>query len=56
MPVLVLLDHEGTAIKQPSRSAVAAATKLGEVHVLVAGGDVAAEVTLARARHWLCRA
>jgi electron transfer flavoprotein alpha subunit len=37
MTVLVLLDHEGSVIKQPSRSAVAAATKLGEVHVLVAG-------------------
>ena len=39
MTVLVLLDHENGAIKQPSRSAVAAATKLGEVHVLVAGQD-----------------
>jgi electron transfer flavoprotein alpha subunit len=37
MTVLVLLDHEGSTIKQPSRSAVAAASKLGEVHVLIAG-------------------
>jgi electron transfer flavoprotein alpha subunit len=37
MTALVLIDHEGGAIKQPSRSAVAAATKLGEVHALVAG-------------------
>ena len=37
MAVLVLLDHEGSTIKQPSRSAVAAASALGEVHVLVAG-------------------
>ncbi len=37
MTVLVLLDHEGSVIKQPSRSAVAAAAKLGDVHVLVAG-------------------
>ncbi len=37
MTVLVLLDHEGSVIKQPSRSAVAAAMKLGEVHALVAG-------------------
>jgi electron transfer flavoprotein alpha subunit len=37
MTVLVLLDHEGSTIKQPSRSAIAAAGKLGEVHVLVAG-------------------
>ena len=37
MAVLVLLDHEADVIKQPSRSAVAAALLLGEVHVLVAG-------------------
>ena len=42
MTVLVLLDHEAGLIKQPSRSAVAAAVKLGEVHVLVAGVDEAA--------------
>jgi electron transfer flavoprotein alpha subunit len=42
MTVLVLLDHEGSTIKQPSRSAVAAAAKLGEVHVLVAGTNPAA--------------
>jgi len=42
MTILVLLDHEGGAIKQPSRSAVAAAAKLGEVHVLVAGSGVQA--------------
>jgi len=37
MPVLAWLEHEGGAIKQPSRSAVAAAAKLGEVHGLVTG-------------------
>ena len=37
MTALVLLDHDGSTIKQPSRSAVAAAALLGEVHVLVAG-------------------
>ena len=37
MASLVLLDHENGKIKQPSRSAVAAALKLGEVHALVAG-------------------
>ncbi len=42
MPVLVLLDHENAAIKQPSRSAVAAAAALGEVHVLIAGSGVRA--------------
>ena len=41
MASLVLLDHENGKIKQPSRSAVAAASKLGEVHVLVAGQNVA---------------
>ena len=39
MAVLVLIDHEGGSIKQPSRSAIAAASKLGEVHALVAGTD-----------------
>ena len=45
MTALVLLDHDHGQIKQPSRSAVAAASQLGEVHVLVAGegvGDAAA--------------
>jgi electron transfer flavoprotein alpha subunit len=46
MTSLVLLDHEAGLIKQPARSAVAAATKIGgDVHVLVAGeniGDAAA--------------
>jgi electron transfer flavoprotein alpha subunit len=41
MAILVLLDHEGGKIKQPARSAVAAAEKIGgEVHALVAGADV----------------
>ena len=40
MAVLVLLDHEAGAIKQPSRSAIAAAAQLGEVHALVAGSGV----------------
>jgi electron transfer flavoprotein alpha subunit len=43
MPVLVLADHSGSAVSQPTRSAVAAAAKLGsEVHVLVLGTDGAA--------------
>ena len=42
MASLVLLDHEHGSIKQPARSAVAAASKIGgEVHVLVAGDGVA---------------
>ena len=47
MTSLVLLEHEAGAIKQPSRSAVAAASKLGEVHVLVAGTDLAAAAAAA---------
>jgi electron transfer flavoprotein alpha subunit len=45
MAVLVLLEFDASGIKQPSRSAVAAAEALGEVHALVAGvalGDAAA--------------
>ncbi len=40
MSVLVLLDHEAGAIKQPSRSAVAAAHALGDIDVLVAGSGL----------------
>ncbi len=40
MAALVLLEHADGEIKQPSRSAVAAAQKLGEVHVLVTGVGV----------------
>jgi electron transfer flavoprotein alpha subunit len=47
MTSLVLLDHEGGTIKQPSRSAVAAARKLGEVHALVAGTDAPGAVAAA---------
>jgi len=41
MAVLVLLEFDASGIKQPSRSAVAAATALGEVHALVAGVGLA---------------
>ncbi len=47
MASLVLLDHDNGLIKQPSRSAVAAATKLGEVHVLVAGEGIDAAAAAA---------
>src|ERR1700679_1974159 len=40
MTSLVLLEFDATGIKQPSRSAVAAASALGEVHVLVAGAGL----------------
>jgi electron transfer flavoprotein alpha subunit len=43
MAVLVLADHDGQAMTQPTRSAVAAAQKLGEVHLLVLGAAAAAQ-------------
>ncbi|WP_149539602.1 electron transfer flavoprotein subunit alpha/FixB family protein [Siccirubricoccus phaeus] len=43
MAVLVLADHDGSALTQPSRSTIAAAAKLGEVHVLVLGAAAAAQ-------------
>ena len=42
MTALVLLDHDAGGIKQPARSAVAAAAALGEVHALVVGQGVRA--------------
>ena len=47
MTALVLLEFDAAGIKQPSRSAVAAATKLGDVHVLVAGAAVAEAAAVA---------
>jgi electron transfer flavoprotein alpha subunit len=44
MKTLVLVEHEGGQLKDATLSAVTAASKLGEVHLLVAGsgvGDVA---------------
>ena len=42
MAVLVLADHKDGGITQPTRSTVAAAAKLGEVHVLLVGEGAAA--------------
>jgi len=47
MTSLVLLEHDAAGIKQPSRSAVAAAGKLGELHALVIGHGVAAAAAAA---------
>ena len=47
MTSLVLLEFDAAGIKQPSRSAVAAATALGEVHVLVAGSGLDAAAAAA---------
>src|SRR3984957_4030487 len=49
MTSLVLLEYDDSGIKQPSRSAVAAASALGEVHVLVAGAGLA-DATAAAAK------
>jgi electron transfer flavoprotein alpha subunit len=40
MTSLVILDCDAHGVKQPARSAIAAARKLGEVHGLIAGKDV----------------
>ncbi|PZO91836.1 MAG: electron transfer flavoprotein subunit alpha [Sphingomonas sanxanigenens] len=40
MKTLVWVEHEGGAVKDATLSAVTAASKLGEVHLLVAGKDV----------------
>ncbi len=42
MKTLVLVEHENGALKDATLAAVAAASKLGEVHLLVAGRDVGA--------------
>jgi electron transfer flavoprotein alpha subunit len=39
MKTLVLVEHDGTAIKDATLAAVTAASKLGEVHLLVAAGS-----------------
>jgi len=43
MSVLVLIEHEGGAIKDASLTTVTAAQKLGEVHALVAGSGAEAK-------------
>jgi electron transfer flavoprotein alpha subunit len=40
MSVLVLIEHDGDAIKDATLATVTAAAKLGEVHALVAGANV----------------
>ncbi len=40
MSVLVLVEHDGKAIKDATLATVTAASKLGEVHALVAGNNV----------------
>jgi electron transfer flavoprotein alpha subunit len=40
MSVLVLIEHDGASIKDASLATITAAAQLGEVHALVAGGNV----------------
>jgi Electron transfer flavoprotein, alpha subunit len=40
MSVLVLIEHDGSTIKDATLATVTAAAKLGEVHALVAGANV----------------
>ena len=40
MKTLVLVEHDGSSIKDATLATVTAASKLGEVHLLVAGKDV----------------
>jgi electron transfer flavoprotein alpha subunit len=40
MSVLVLVEHDGSSIKDATLATVTAASKLGEVHALVAGSNV----------------
>ncbi len=40
MKTLVLVEHEGGQLKDATLSAVTAASKLGEVHLLIAGSNV----------------
>ena len=42
MSVLVLVEHDGSSIKDSTLATVTAAAKLGEVHALVAGSNVGA--------------
>jgi electron transfer flavoprotein alpha subunit len=42
MKTLVLVEHDGKAVKDATLATVTAAAKLGEVHLLVAGKDVGA--------------
>ena len=49
MAVLLLADHDGKNVSQPTRSAVAACAKLGDVHVLVLGEGAPAAAPAAAA-------
>ena len=42
MSVLVLVEHDGKSVRDPTLPTVTAAAKLGDVHALVAGSSVGA--------------
>ena len=47
--VIVLVEHEGGAVKDATLAAVTAAAKLGAVHALVAGDPAEAKAAAAAA-------
>ncbi len=47
MKTLVLVEHDGSSIKDATLAAVTAASKLGDVHLLVAGSGIGAVAGLA---------
>ena len=40
MKTLVLVEHDGSSVKDPTLPAVTAASQMGEVHLLVIGSNV----------------
>ena len=49
MAVLLLADHDGKVVSQPTRSAVAACAALGDIHVLMLGEGAASAAAAAAA-------
>ena len=49
MAILIVADHDGAALSQPSRSAVAALAPLGPIHLLLTGANAAAAAPAAAA-------
>ena len=42
MKTLVLVEHDGSTVKDPTLPAVTAASQIGDVHLLVIGSNVGA--------------
>ena len=49
MKTLVLVEHDGAIVKDPTLPAVTAASQIGEVHLLVIGSNVGAVAEAAEA-------